>query len=434
MGIRWGHMSWGHAISKDLVHWENLPLAIPEEKNVMIFSGTCVADVNNTSGFGKNGVVPLVAVYTAHTDTNQSQHIAYSLDDGITWAKYDKNPVLDLNKKDFRDPKIFWHDEKKYWVMALMLSDVYVLQFYSSENLKDWKHLSDFGPIGDTSGVWECPDLTQVAVEGEPGKKKWVLQMSLNGSMQYFVGEFDGIKFSNESLPGKILRPDHGPDYYAAIAYNQLPSSVKPTAIGWVNNWYYAQDIPTTPWRSAMSIPRTFSVKKINGEWVLIQKPVESIKSLRAGAPYQLKDISVDKIKALPVRSQQFEMDVNLLIAKNSVSGIRLAAGNNKYFELGYDAVHQILYADRTNAGKDDFNDAFRKRNRYQVKLPLNKNVLNLHVFFDNSIVEVFANDGEAVMTLQIFPDPVNSGIELFSHGGQVIVKNLSLWKIKSAW
>jgi fructan beta-fructosidase len=342
--------------------------------------------------------------------------------------------VLDLNKKDFRDPKIFWHDEKKYWVMALMLSDVYVLQFYSSENLKDWKHLSDFGPIGDTSGVWECPDLTEVAVEGEPGKKKWVLQMSLNGSMQYFVGEFDGIKFSNESLPGKILRPDHGPDYYAAIAYNQLPSSVKPTAIGWVNNWYYAQDIPTTPWRSAMSIPRTFSVKKINGEWVLIQKPVESIKSLRAGAPYQLKDISVDKIKALPVRSQQFEMDVNLLIAKNSVSGIRLAAGNNKYFELGYDAVHQILYADRTNAGKDDFNDEFRKRNRYQVKLPLNKNVLNLHVFFDNSIVEVFANDGEAVMTLQIFPDPVNSGIELFSHGGQVIVKNLSLWKIKSAW
>ena len=266
-GNRWGHMTWAHATSKDLIHWKHLPIAIPEENGIMIFSGTCVVDKNNTSGFGKDGKIPMVAVYTGHQENiNQSQCIAYSLDDGITWTKYANNPVLDLHKVDFRDPKIFWHEPKKYWLMSVMLPVEHVVQFYSSTNLKDWKHLSDFGPAGDTSGVWECPDLTAVPVEGMPGKKKWVLQMSMNATMQYFVGEFDGVKFINETPASKILRPDYGPDYYAAIAYNQLPASILPTAVGWVNNWNYANDIPTTPWKSAMSLPRNLSVKKINTE------------------------------------------------------------------------------------------------------------------------------------------------------------------------
>ena len=176
LGNVWGHMSWGHAVSKDLVHWKHLPVAIPEENGVMIFSGTCVVDKNNTSGLGKNGKVPIVAIYTGHIEgVNQSQHLAYSLDDGITWKKYDKNPVLDLNKKDFRDPKVFWYAPKKYWVMALMLSAEFKMQLYSSKNLIDWELLSEFGPAGDISGVWECPDLTQVPVEGQPGKKEMVI-------------------------------------------------------------------------------------------------------------------------------------------------------------------------------------------------------------------------------------------------------------------
>ena len=199
-GNRWGHMTWGHATSKDLIHWKHLRIAIAEENGVMIFSGTCVVDKNNTSGFGKNGRVPMVAIYTGHIENvNQSQHIAYSLDDGVTWTKYAGNPVLDLHKKDFRDPKVFWYEPKKYWVMALMFPVEHLVQFYSSKNLKEWNYLSDFGPAGDTSGVWECPDLTQVPVEGVAGKQKWLLQMSQNASMQYFVGEFDGVKFINEN-------------------------------------------------------------------------------------------------------------------------------------------------------------------------------------------------------------------------------------------
>ena len=350
-GNRWGHMTWAHATSKDLIHWKHLPIAIPEENGIMIFSGTCVVDKNNTSGFGKDGKIPMVAVYTGHKENvNQSQCIAYSVDDGITWTKYANNPVLDLHKVDFRDPKIFWHEQKKYWVMSVMLPVEHVVQFYSSPNLKDWKHLSDFGPAGDTSGVWECPDLTAVPVEGMPGKKKWVLQMSMNATMQYFVGEFDGEKFINENPGNKIYRPDYGPDYYAAIAYNQLPATHLPTAIGWVNNWNYANDIPTTPWKSAMAIPRNLTAKKINNEWILVQKPVSITNSLRKKL-FKQTDIIVTDKNVLPIKSKQFELQVDIEPAAGATCGLRLAAGNDNYFEIGYNAATKMFYIDRSKSG-----------------------------------------------------------------------------------
>jgi fructan beta-fructosidase len=433
-GNVWGHMTWGHATSKDLIHWTHLPIAIPEENGVMIFSGTCVVDKNNSSGFGKDGKPPMVAVYTGHIENiNQSQHIAYSLDDGLTWTKYANNPVLDLNKKDFRDPKIFWHETKKYWVMALMLPVEHVMQLYASKNLKEWTHLSDFGPIGDTSGVWECPDLTQVPVEGMPGKMKWLLQMSQNASMQYFVGEFDGEKFINENPTNKIYRPDYGPDYYAAITYNQLPSTVLPTAIGWVNNWNYANDIPTTPWKSAMSLPRNLSVKKINGEWILIQKPVALTALLRKKI-FQFKKIWVDEKKLLPVKSKQFEMEVVLEPTASSVTGVRLATGDSHYFEIGYDAAKHLFFLDRSKSGDLAFNEQYKKLSRFEKTIPLKNNKLRLHLFYDNSIAEVFVNDGEAVFTCQLFAGENDTGIELFSTGGKSQFKNLNLWQMKTVW
>jgi fructan beta-fructosidase len=433
-GNVWGHMTWAHAVSKDLVHWKHLPIAIPEEDGIMIFSGTCVADKNNTSGFGKNGKAPMVAVYTGHIENvNQSQHIAYSTDNGISWTKYDKNPVLDLHKKDFRDPKIFWYEPKKYWVMALMFPVEHFVQFYSSNNLKEWNHLSDFGPAGDTSGVWECPDLTQVPVEGMPGKKKWVLQTSQNASMQYFVGEFDGTTFINENPVNKIVRPDYGPDYYAAIAYNQLPASHLPTAIGWLNNWNYANDIPVTPWKGAMSLPRNLSVKKVNHEWMLLQKPVAALQTLRTKA-LELKKEDIVDTKLLAVKSQQFEMELLLVPTAQSTSGVRIARSENSFFEIGYDAAKQLLYIDRSKCGLQSFNKTFEKLSRFETTLALNNQPLQLHIFFDHSVVEVFANNGAAVLTAQIFPAESDNGIELFISGGKSTLLRATIWKIHSIW
>lgn len=434
-GNVWGHMTWGHATSTDLVHWKHLPIAIPEEKDTMIFSGTCVVDKNNTSGFGKAGKIPMVAVYTAHIENvNQSQHIAYSLDDGVTWTKYNSNPVLDLHKKDFRDPKIFWHEGKKYWVMALMLPVEHIVQFYSSPNLKEWKHLSNFGPVGDTSGVWECPDLTQVPVEGMPGKKKWLLQMSMNASMQYFVGEFDGVQFKNENSTTETVRPDYGPDYYAAIAYNQLPAAHLPTAIGWINNWYYANDIPTTPWKSAMSLPRTLSVTKQSGQWVLLQKPFKNIQQLRNKA-VTISTAVVTGNKTLPVKSNQFEMTMTLLPATGTTTcGVKIAAGNNHYFEIGYDAVKQVVYTNRDNTAITGFNDNYKKMNHSETKVPLKNGVITLRIFFDNSIAEVFVNDGAAVVTSQFYNNKEDNSVILFSNNAATTFRAINFWTLKSIW
>lgn len=433
-GNVWGHMTWGHAVSKDLIHWKHLPIAIPEEKDTMIFSGTCVADINNTSGFGKNGKTPLVAIYTGHIENvNQSQHLAYSLDDGITWIKYNKNPILDLHKKDFRDPKVFWYAPKKYWVMCVMLPVEHIVQFYSSSNLINWKHLSDFGPAGDTSGVWECPDLVQVPVEGVPGKKKWLLQMSMNAAMQYFVGEFDGVHFTNENPADKIFRPDHGPDYYAAITYGQLPAAVPPTAIGWVNNWNYANDIPATPWKGAMSIPRTLSVKKINNEWILIQKSVEKIKTLREYA-YSGSNYIIEKAFTLPVLSQQCEVDAVIEPGPGSVAGLRIAKSGDRYLEIGYDTEKKILYANRSVAGDQSFNKSFEKLNHFETPYSFSGKNLRLQVFLDNSIAEVFVNGGERVFTIQLFPGSSQNEMELFSDNVRSRLVTCTVNKIKSAW
>ena len=341
--------------------------------------------------------------------------------------------MLDLHKKDFRDPKIFWHEPKKYWVMSVMLPVEHMVQFYSSTNLKDWKHLSDFGPAGDTNAVWECPDLTAVPVEGMPGKKKWVLQMSMNATMQYFVGDFDGEKFTNENPQNKIYRPDYGPDYYAAIAYNQLPANHLPTAIGWVNNWNYANDIPTTPWKSAMSLPRNLSVKKINNEWILIQKPVSITNSLRKEV-FKSAGIMVADKNILPVKSKQFELQVDMEPAANAVCGLRLAGGNSNYFEIGYNAATQTFYIDRSKSGNTGFNENFKKLTRFEKTIELKNNKIHLQVFYDNSIAEIFVNGGEAVFTAQIFPEAGNTRIEIFNTGLKSSFNKLQVWEMKSVW
>jgi fructan beta-fructosidase len=434
-GNRWGHMSWGHAVSKDLVHWQHLPLALAEEKDTMIFSGSCVMDINNTSGFAiQPGQIPMVAVYTAHIEgKNQSQHIAYSLDDGRTWTKYNHNPVLDLNKKDFRDPHVFWYEPQRKWVMSVVWPIEKEIHFYQSKNLKQWQYMSRFGPAGDTTGIWECPALVKVPVEGKPNQSKWLLMHSPAPYMQYFVGEFDGYVFSNQKNVETILRPDYGPDYYAAIIYNNLPANHVPVSIGWVNNWNYANDIPTTPWKSAMSLPRRLSLKKKDGKWILIQQPVDEIRPLRS-ASSSWRNINVRSTHTLPVNGQNIELKLIAEPVSGSISGVRLAKGNGRYIEVGYDYDKQLLYIDRSTAGENGFNAAFPKQSRYETTVKTNKGKLTLHIFFDKSILEVFSNNGEAVMTAQLFPAEKDDGVELFSNNKLIVFEKLDYWSLKSSW
>lgn len=431
---KWGHMTWGHAISKDLVHWQHLPIAIKEENGIMIFSGTCVVDNNNTSGFAKpGGPVPMVAIYTGHTDTNQSQHLAYSFNGGRTWKKYAHNPILDLHKKDFRDPKVFWYGPNQYWVMAVVLPQEHKVQFYKSKNLLSWSLLSEFGPAGDVDGIWECPDLFQVPLANNSAAKKWVLTMSISTTMQYFVGEFDGITFRSENPAGKIYRPDAGPDYYAGISYNQLPRQAKPVTIAWANNWQYANDIPTNPWKSAMTLPRELTLKKENNEWLLLQQPVPALSKLR-GEVLVDQSVLVTDTKEYPTQSTQYDMLVEVQPEANSSCGVRVAAGNGHYAEIGYDAATQKLYIDRGHSSAQFLNKNFAKMYRYETPLALKNGILKLHILFDNSIVEVFANDGEAAMTMQIFPNENENGTTLFSNGGTATFNAVKIWKMNAAW
>ena len=288
-GIRWGHMTWGHAISRDLVHWQELPPAISEEGATMIYSGSCVVDKGNTSGFGRDGRVPMVAVYTGARQDNQSQHIAYSLDKGRTWTKYAANPVLDLKKKDFRDPKVFWHELTQRWVMIVVLPLEKKALFYSSPNLKDWTKTSEFTATDSPTTVWECPDLVEVPVDGTM-ERKWVLLLSVGNNapaggsgMQYYVGRFNGSTFTNELKPGDLRYVDWGKDYYAASTFNHLPRRGNRGAIsiGWMNNLQYAGDIPTTPFRGNMTLPRELRlVKTPAARYELRQQPIQELKPL----------------------------------------------------------------------------------------------------------------------------------------------------------
>lgn len=397
-GNTWGHMSWGHAVSKDMIRWTELPVALTEENGVMIFSGSAVMDPLNTTGFVKKlGQVPMVAVYTGHTEgKNQSQHIAYSLDSGRTFTKFGFNPVLDLDLKDFRDPKVFWHEPSKRWVMAVVVPDQKKIQFYHSKSLKAWTLMSDFGPAGDTTGIWECPDLFRAPIIGSPGNYKWVLMHSPAPYMQYFVGEFDGTRFKNESSPDKVYRPDYGPDYYAAITFNNTLPAVGPVSIGWVNNWNYANAIPAGEWRGAMSIPRSIAVKKLGNEWILVQKPIDELKELISPAK------SFQPNAPIPLPSASFDLQWDWADAGGAVQEMVLG---NRELVVRFDPATREVVLDRSGGSAAFQNEAFRKLGVFKKQFPVPASgSLHFRLLFDQTIAELYVGDGELVMTAQVFP------------------------------
>ena len=445
-GNSWGHMSWGHAVSKDLVHWEHLPLAIPEVDGIMAFSGCCVVDRANTSGFGINGQPPMVAIYTGHGKGKQVQNIAFSNDHGRTWTLYDGNPVLDINEKDFRDPKVFWHEQTSRWVMVVSLAAQKVLVFYTSNDLKQWEEASRFGPAGaENKPNWECPDIFELPIEGQNGKRLWVLEADMgSGSVaggsggEYFVGHFDGTRF--EAIQDAKWA-DFGRDFYAPVSWSDIPDSDgRRIWLGWFNNWETCL-VPTFPWRSCMSIPRTLSLRSVPSgednatEYVMVQRPVKELLALRTSSrKLNCDDVAwppVTVVKSSDLHDTVFELDVELEPGTARSVGLRIRTGEDEYTEVGYDRKHSGVYVDRTHSGNVDFHPAFAGRHEAPTRVIDGK--VALRILVDRSTIEVFINDGEAVISDRIFPSGKQPAIEVFAGDDSASIE-ATLHVLKSTW
>lgn len=454
----WGHMSWGHAVSKDLLHWEPLPLAIPEfmhpdgKTQTAIFSGSAVIDRGNKSGLCPTGTPDcMVAVYTGNVtqgdqQTAQYQNMAYSADKGRTWTQYAKNPIIDIGSKEFRDPNVFWYTPAGKWVMSAVKATEHRVAFYESKDLKNWTFMSHFGKVGDTTKVWECPALMRVPVQNEPGQSRWVLFVSAGHpqpdyvGMQYFVGDFDGSTFkldpaqpkpvaSHAPYAGAVV--DWGKDYYAAIQFNDLPASQPgPVMMGWLNNWAYANDLPTTSFKGAYSLPRQISLRRTAAGLVLVQQPIASLSSLHTGKTTPKNVRLTSQSQSLEQSSTNtYELTLELVPGSAKVAGLKLAKSGDEETILQY--ADGKLQLDRRRSGQVGFNKKFASVET--APLTPQNGVIKLRIFVDKSVIEVYANDGERVITDLIFPTQSTGGIDLFAEGGSAEFRNVTLWPLKSA-
>lgn len=441
-GNEWGHMSWGHAVSSDLVHWTHLPVALREEDGIMMFSGSAAVDWRNSSGLCRGADEPacLVALYTGHGHGLQTQNLAYSNDRGRTWTKYSGNPVLDIGSNEFRDPKLIWHEATRKWIQVVVLAKEKKVSFYGSANLKDWEHLSDFGPAGATGGVWECPDLFQLPVEGLPGRSKWVLIVNINpgavaggSGTQYFVGEFDGKTFVSDDPGGEPLWADYGRDFYAAVSWSDMPASDgRRIWIGWMSNWDYANKAPTHPWRSAQSLPRVLRLEKLPEGVRLVQAPVEELRALRADHRH-FENFSVSGLRELEgVSGELLEIEAEIDLGSAEQFAMLTRRGKEEETVVGWRVLNSELFVDRTRSGKSDFAEDFAGVQR--APLALEGGRLKLHVFVDRSSVEVFAQGGRRVITDLIFPRSDSVGFAMRAEGGEARVARLDVWTLRPAW
>ena len=441
-GDRWGHMSWGHAVSRDLMRWEHLPLALREEAGIMIFSGSAVDDARNTSGLGRPGSPAMVAIYTGDGHGRQTQNLASSVDAGRTWAKFAGNPVVDIGSNSFRDPKVFWHATTGRWIMATVLADDRKVRFWGSADLKRWENLSDFGPAGSTEGVWECPELFEAPVEGGGlEESRWVLKVDVGGGApnggsggQYFVGQFDGSKFRPENPESNSppLWIDGGKDFYASQAWNGATEGRRPIWIGWMNNWQYANEIPTSPWRGAMTIPRSVALRKADGGFRLIQSPVEGLKSLRRGhssLPARQVPAGEIRLDLDGIPGNALEIIAEFEPHDAAEFGLKVRRGRLEETLVGVDRKSETVFVDRSRSGAVAFSPHFA--GRHSRRLSLGSGLIRLHVLVDATSVEVFTDGGLAVLTDQIFPDPASRGVSVYSAGGTARLVSLEVMELR---
>ena len=458
-GDEWGHMSWGHAVSSDLVHWKQLPVAIPEENGIMIFSGSTVEDKDNTSGLcsepGKEPVKKtpgcVVAIYSGSSQDKQTQNLAVSHDGGATFTKFSGNPVIDLGLKNFRDPKVFWHAATQSWVMVVALSDQHKVRFYRSKNLRQWELGGEFGPAGGTGGVWECPDLFELPVREIAGKHdavgkvsghRWVLSVNINpggpqgGSAdQYFVGQFDGSHFTEDHPGSGPHWADWGKDFYASTSFSNTLAGQDRIWLAWMGDWQYAGKLPPLPGRGEMTVTRSIwlsepanhSLTPSQEPLLLVQRPIVPTPAYRpstalfGSSPYQTVAQANELIAAKKLSGSVYVLRLTLDPGDAAEAGVRLrrssanpASPANEETIVGIERATGRIFVDRSRSGKTDWSPEFSGRVYAPLKYP-QANSIRLEIVVDRNSVEVFAEDGETALTELVYPSADSNGMAFYS-------------------
>ncbi len=457
-GDQWGNISWGHAVSPDLVTWTELAVAIPNSARVMAFSGSVVIDHDNTGGFAAPGAATpaFVACFTGFdpVSKNQSQHLAYSLDRGRSYTAYAGNPVIDIGSTEFRDPKVFWHAPSRHWVMLVVASLRQEVWIYTASNLRNWTKVSTFGPAGSAAGnIWEVPDLLELpvtAADGSAQGKRWVLVVSVNrgtiwggSGVQYFIGYFDGSRFvadphQNPQPAARLVNAnitlwaDHGRDFYAPLSFANLPDS-RVLWLGWMSNWDYASALPTQPWRGQQSLPRALDLATTPQGLRLRQTVVDEVRQLAEAQPLlALQNASLPTVSsALTTAAAQARRFMARLVFDASglqqPLGLELLKGSSESLRVGFDPASNSVFVDRRTrspsfAGQSERHDAPRVLDGAEI---------GLEIWVDGSTVEVFADGGCVVLSDLVYADAAATGIALFGGDAKVVVKNFELWRVR---
>jgi len=469
-GSKWGNMHWGHAVSKDLVHWEHLDPAIARDPVGHIFSGSSVIDKKNTAGFGKDAII---AIYTNNSvNHDEVQCIAYSNDNGRTFTKYEGNPVLTPfdGLKDFRDPKVFWYEKGKCWYMIVSADKE--MRLYKSKNLKKWNYVSAFGKgIGQQPCQYECPDFFQLPVNGDKKKMKWVMTMNINpgcwfggSATEYFVGDFDGKKFTCPDA-NEVKWLDWGKDHYATVTFSNTGDRV--LGITWMSNWQYANLTPFKQNRGANGLPRELKLYEKNGKYYISEDVAPEVYALRKDTK-NVADASVadEKMLAGVAANMEgaFEIEADVTPDANGIAGIEISNNKRERTMIYFDMKQGKVVMDRTESGLSDFGKqsvphdielAWDKQLAAEGKQPARitnsinykndfalatwaplslcedgKKTYHVDIFVDKSSVELFVDGGRIAMTNLVFPVAPYENVKLYTQGGKAEFKNLKVHKL----
>lgn len=434
-----GDMHWGHAVSTDLVHWQQLPVALsPDPQLGQAYSGSAVvatgAAAERVCGLTTGDC--LVAIFSHHggDSGDEKQSLAWSVDRGRTWTLYANNPVLaNPGLADFRDPKVFWHAPSNRWLMVVAAGQD--VRFYGSADLVDWTELSLFTPPGTGDGVLECPELFELAIDGGAGETRWLLKVDRNRNFAnadpaayYSIGSFDGTTFLADDTATHLV--DFGADFYAAQRWNNAPAG-RSVWLAWMNNWAYALGTPTETWRGAMTIPRQLDLVRDGQTLRLRQQPIAELDGLRKRLLLDTGNTEIQGVMPAQVRGATLEIHARFEPGASGETGLRVRVGDGESTAIGYDAGRGEVFVDRTASGTSDFSDELPVRRAAPIEL--DGGAVDLIVYVDWSSVEVFAQNGRAVISLRIFPAPASDRVELFADSPAQLVR-LEAYELRSIW